>query len=73
MVVYDDLSGSTHLISAGAAAALEALERHPQGLDLRSLYAEVCDDPDPDADELAAVAAVLTQLEHLRLVTSPAS
>jgi PqqD family protein of HPr-rel-A system len=70
-VLYNDLSGNTHLLDGGAVDVLLALRAQP--LDAATLAARLADrfDADADADALpAAIADMLTDLARLDLVES---
>jgi len=68
-VLYNDLSGNTHLLDGGAVDVLLALRAQP--LDAATLAARLADRFDADADALpAAIADMLTGLARLDLVES---
>ncbi|MCS0590973.1 HPr-rel-A system PqqD family peptide chaperone [Massilia norwichensis] len=68
-VLYNDLSGNTHLLDGGAVDVLLALRAQP--LDAATLAARLADRFDADADALpAAIADMLTDLARLDLVES---
>jgi PqqD family protein of HPr-rel-A system len=61
-VLYNDLSGDTHLLNDAALALLLALQQAPQS---RQQLAELLGEPGPDLD---AVDALLGELEALSLI-----
>lgn len=63
-VLYDDLSGDTHVLSAAAMAALSALRHGPAGLP--ALAAAL----DLEADDGPALEALLDQLAQLQLIVA---
>lgn len=68
-VLYNDLSGNTHLLDGGAVDVLLALRAQP--LDAATLAARLADRFDADADALpAAITDMLTGLARLDLVES---
>ena len=68
-VLYNDLSGNTHLLDGGAVEVLLALRPGP--LDAASLAARLADRFDAGGDALAAaIEAMLTDLASLDLVES---
>lgn len=68
-VLYNDLSGNTHLLDGGAVDVLLALRAGP--LDADALAAHLADRFDADADALpAAIEDMLTDLAKLDLVES---
>ena len=71
-VVYNDLSGDTHLLGADALALLLALRAGPADTDAlaRALLAaglEAAEDENADADD-AGVTTLLEDLERLTLI-----
>jgi len=68
-VLYNDLSGNTHLLDGGAVDVLLALRAGP--LDAATLAAHLADRFDADGEALpAAIEAMLTDLARLDLVES---
>lgn len=68
-VLYNDLSGNTHLLDGGAVDVLLALRAGP--LDAATLAARLADRFDADGDPLAAaIEAMLSELAGLDLVES---
>ncbi len=67
-VLYNDLSGDTHLLGAGSGALLEALRLAPADTAaLARLLGEAAGLP-ADDDLLAEVGALLDQLQKLSLI-----
>lgn len=64
-VLYNDLTGDTHLLDADTMAVLQALHEAPQGLDTLCLALGADSDP-------SAVSELLDGLTRLALVKSPA-
>lgn len=64
-VVYNNLSGDTHLLSGDAMQILLALRTAPA--DAASLSASL-KEPDSDADVSAAVSEILSELDKLSLI-----
>jgi len=68
-VLYNDLSGNTHLLDGGAVEVLLALRAEP--LDAATLATRLADRFDAEDDALpAAIDAMLTELAGLDLVES---
>lgn len=65
-VVYDNLSGDTHLLGAAAVAALTVLQHG--GADLAKLAAAL----DLEPDELPELRALLDELAALQLIAADA-
>ena len=66
-VVYNNLSGDTHLLSADAMQLLQALSESPcEQAALVARLQEAGTDPDPAV--AGAVAALLAELEKLSLI-----
>ncbi len=66
-VLYNDLSGNTHLLDGGAVEVLLALRPGP--LDAATLAARLADRFDADGDALpAAIEDMLAELARLDLV-----
>jgi PqqD family protein of HPr-rel-A system len=65
-VVYNNLSGSTHLIEASALQVLLALR--PSMLDEAALTALLCAELELQADEAVHIPALLADLQALELI-----
>ena len=72
LVVYDDVTGSTHHLSSLGADVLLALVEHPAGITVTSLVAHVRHHMQPSAHGLlpAAIAGTLAELARLDLANS---
>ncbi|MEH6433581.1 HPr-rel-A system PqqD family peptide chaperone [Massilia sp. DD77] len=68
-VVFNDLSGATHMLSLVAVEVLDLLRAAPRGAaDLAALLTDPAS-PDPDADHVREeVDALLRSLAHLYLI-----
>jgi PqqD family protein of HPr-rel-A system len=66
-VLYNDLSGNTHLLDGGAIDVLQALRSGPA--DAATLAARLASHVDADGDDLSAVIEdIVTRLASLDLV-----
>ena len=67
-VVYNDLSGDTHLLDGDAFALIDALRASPATVDalVTACAGEVPPDQLPDVTD--TIAALLAKLQHLYLV-----
>lgn len=61
-VLYNNLSGDTHLLSAAAMATLSALQQGAAGVPALAAALEL------EADELPDLSALLDQLTQLQLI-----
>lgn len=62
-VLFNDLSGDTHLLDASVLALLQALERAPQAASALAAFTD-----EADADTLEALDEVLADLAALCLI-----
>lgn len=74
LVVYNELTGNTHHLSALGSEVLLALFRHPSGIEMIELARDIADRTDLAADESLArgVERALAELTELHLAR-PAS
>jgi PqqD family protein of HPr-rel-A system len=71
LVLYNDVTGSTHHLSVLGRSVMLAVLAHPCGVALDALVRRVADDSGIDADDALAqsVERTLAELSELRLVT----
>jgi len=74
LVLYNDVTGSTHYLSVLGRSVMLAVLAHPSGLALEAIVRSVADDSGVTIDAALAqsVEHTLTQLSELSLVTSTA-
>ena len=72
LVLYNDVTGSTHYLSVLGRSVMLAVLAHPSGVALETLVRRVADDSVVGADDTLAqlVERTLAELSELRLVTS---
>ena len=72
LVLYNDVSGSTHYLSVLGRSVMLAVLAHPSGLALEALVRRIAEDSGVGADDALAqsVERTLAELSELRLVTS---
>jgi PqqD family protein of HPr-rel-A system len=67
-VLYNDLSGDTHLLDELALAVLEELQAAPRSAAQLAAAFELAPDPGADGDDGALLATLLDDLAALQLV-----
>lgn len=69
LVVYNDVTGSTHHLSVLGSAVMKTLLQHPSGISLTDLVRDIAGDPGSvgDGEIREAVERALAHLAELRL------